>query len=74
MFREVLEYMSRVERVLTAPGGSLLLAGVSGVGRRTAVTIVSHIHQMQISSPKVGRGYSLKQFKQDLKSVSEVLS
>lgn len=34
MIDEVLELISQVERVLSMPGGSLLLAGRSGVGRK----------------------------------------
>ena len=71
IFREVLENFARVDRVLTKPGGSLLLAGRSGVGRRTAVTLVSSMHQMQLFTPKISRTYGLKQFKNDLKIVSK---
>ena len=71
IFREVLENFARVDRVLTKPGGSLLLAGRSGVGRRTAVTLVSSMHQMQLYTPKISRGYGLKQFKNDLKTVNK---
>lgn len=70
VFREVLDNVARVDRVLTMPGGSLLMAGRSGTGRRSAVLLVSHMHQMEIVSPKVTRGYGLKQFKNDLKSVN----
>lgn len=69
IFKEVLEHVARVDRVLTRPGGSLLMAGCSGVGRRTAVTLVAHMHQIQVFSPKISRGYGVKQFKNDLKSV-----
>ena len=37
LFDEVLDLIATVERVLSKPGGHLLLAGRSGVGRRTAV-------------------------------------
>lgn len=70
IFREVLENMARVDRVLSKPGGSLLMAGRSGVGRRTAVCVVANMHQMKIFSPRVTRGYGVKQFKNDLKNVS----
>ncbi len=73
LFREVFANIARVDRVLTMPGGSLLMAGRSGVGRRTAVTLVAHMHQMTLVSPKIGRGYGLKQFKLDLKNVSDSL-
>ena len=69
IFREVLENIARVDRVLTKPGGSLLLAGRSGVGRRTAVTLVTHMHNITLVTPKVSRGYGLKHFKNDLKTV-----
>ncbi|KAF3823514.1 hypothetical protein GH733_006982 [Mirounga leonina] len=69
LFQEVLEYMSRIDRVLSFPGGSLLLAGRSGVGRRTITSLVSHMHGAVLFSPKISRGYELKQFKNDLKHV-----
>lgn len=70
LFHEVLDNIARADRVLTKPGGSLLLAGRSGVGRRTAVSLVAHMHNMQLFTPKISRGYSLKNFKNDLKTVS----
>ena len=70
----MLENTSRVDRVLTMPGGSLLLAGRSGVGRRTAVTLVAHMQQMELHTPKIGRGYGIKHFKNDLKAVSGILN
>uniref|UniRef100_A0A8C3GF25 Cytoplasmic dynein 2 heavy chain 1 n=1 Tax=Cairina moschata TaxID=8855 RepID=A0A8C3GF25_CAIMO len=72
LFQEVLNYMSRVDRVLSFPGGSLLLAGRSGVGRRTVTSLVSHMHGAVLITPKISRGYELKQFKSDLKYVMEL--
>lgn len=69
LFREVCEIVSRVDRVLSRPGGSLLLAGRSGVGRHTATYLVSHMHGCTLFTPKVSRGYSLKHFSSDLKAV-----
>ncbi|EDO38992.1 predicted protein [Nematostella vectensis] len=71
MFKEVLDNIARVDRTLTVPGGSLLLAGRSGVGRRTAVTLVTHMHNIELVTPKVSRAYGLKQFKNDLKTVMQ---
>ena len=68
-FEELLDSVSRFDRVLTAPGGSLLLCGRSGVGRRTALAISSSMNNMKIFTPKINRSYGLKQFKNDLKSV-----
>ncbi|CAK8696967.1 unnamed protein product [Clavelina lepadiformis] len=71
IFQEVLEYMARVDRILTVPGGSLLLAGRTGVGRRTAVAVCAHMHRMTLFTPKVSRSYGLKQFKLDLKNIMQ---
>ena len=73
LFKEVFDNIARVDRVLTKPGGSLLMAGRSGVGRRTAAALVSHMHNIQVFTPKVSRGYGLKQFRTDLKTVGSVL-
>ena len=74
IFREVLDNVARADRVLTQPGGSLVLAGRSGVGRRTAVMLVAHMHQVNVISPKVSRSYGSKQFKNDLKTVSAAVT
>uniref|UniRef100_A0ABM5FWF4 Cytoplasmic dynein 2 heavy chain 1 n=2 Tax=Agamidae TaxID=81953 RepID=A0ABM5FWF4_9SAUR len=72
LFPEVLDYVSRVDRVLSFPGGSLLLAGCSGVGRRTVTSLVSHMHGAILITPKISRGYDMKQFKNDLKHVMQL--
>ncbi|KAK7812802.1 LOW QUALITY PROTEIN: hypothetical protein U0070_019828, partial [Myodes glareolus] len=66
LFQEVLEYMSRIDRVLSFPGGSLLLAGRSGVGRRTVTSVVSHMHGAVLFSPRISRGYEPKQFSSEV--------
>lgn len=73
LFHEVLDHIARFDRVLTSPGGSLLLSGRSGVGRRTALLLTAHMHQIEIVTPHISRNYGLKQFKNDLKAVSTLL-
>lgn len=69
LFPEVLDHMARVDRVLAQPGGSLLLVGHSGVGRRTSVTLAAHMHGMRTFSPHISRDYSVRRFCADLKEV-----
>ncbi|XP_042887569.1 cytoplasmic dynein 2 heavy chain 1-like [Penaeus japonicus] len=71
IFPEVLEGMARVDRVLTSPGGSLLMAGRSGVGRRTAVSVIAFLHGIKVVSPAMTLGYDIKNFKNDLKQVMQ---
>ncbi|KAM9317805.1 cytoplasmic dynein 2 heavy chain 1 [Pholidichthys leucotaenia] len=72
LFWEVCDFVSRVDRVLSRPGGSLLLAGRSGVGRHTATCLVSHMHGYTLFTPKISRGYALKHFNNDLKTVMQL--
>ena len=61
--------MARVNRVLSSSvGGHLLMAGKCGVGRKTAVSVVAHINDIAVVSPKVGPNYGIKQFRADLKT------
>ena len=69
VFRELLNTIVRCDRVLTTPSGSLLLAGRTGVGRRTAIGIIASMNNMKLFSPKISRSYGIKQFKNDLKIV-----
>ncbi|XP_018025771.1 cytoplasmic dynein 2 heavy chain 1, partial [Hyalella azteca] len=71
IFQEVLEMMARVDRVLTAPGGSLLMAGRSGVGRRSALTVIANWHSMKIVSPAITQSYGIVNFRNDIKQVVE---
>ena len=71
IFSEVLDYVARINRVLTAPGGSLLLGGRSGVGRRTVLLLVAHSLQIEVFTPHILRTYELKHFRNDLKSVMQ---
>ncbi|XP_041658498.1 cytoplasmic dynein 2 heavy chain 1 isoform X2 [Cheilinus undulatus] len=72
LFWEVCDFVSRVDRVLSRPGGSLLLAGRSGVGRHTATCLVAHMHGYVLFTPKISRGYSLKHFSNDLKTAMQL--
>lgn len=57
------------ERVLTIPGGSLFLPGLSGFGRKTAIRIVAARQSAKLFSFKVSKEYGTNHFKSDLKMV-----
>ena len=69
LFPEVLERVARFNRVLSQPGGHLLLAGKSGVGRRTTCSLVAFAHDMEFFSPKMTVAYDERSFRVDLKKV-----
>nr|CAD7413402.1 unnamed protein product [Timema cristinae] len=72
VFQEVLDLVARVDRALSVPRGCLLLAGRAGVGRKSAVRIVSALHEAKLHSLKLGRGYTVKNFKNDLKAMIQL--
>jgi dynein heavy chain 2 len=69
LITEVISWIARVDRVLARPGGHALLIGRAGVGRRDAVTIVSYIHRMDVVTLNLTRDYSLKAFRNDLRTI-----
>ncbi|VDO08903.1 unnamed protein product [Haemonchus placei] len=66
---EMCELCARVDRALTAPGGSLLLAGRPGLGRADAIRLIANMHQMALFTPKITPNYGQKQFDLELKNV-----
>ncbi|CAK9088100.1 Cytoplasmic dynein 2 heavy chain 1 (Dynein heavy chain isotype 1B) [Durusdinium trenchii] len=73
LFPQVLHQLARVDRVLSRKGGSMLLAGRCGVGRRTATMLAAHMHGMEFFTPNLssasGTQGSLKSFCNELKHV-----
>lgn len=69
LFDEILEHLTIVERILTEAGGSMLLVGNSGVGRRSATTLISYMLGYTMFSPSVTRNYDAASFRADLKSI-----
>ena len=55
--KETLDLVAACDRVLSKPGGSMLMCGKSGVGRRSAVSIVSALHQAKWINLKMGKKY-----------------
>lgn len=69
VLQEVLDHIVTVDRVLSSPGGAALLVGQSGVGRRSATTLVAHMHGMHFATPSVSSGFGVRSFFVDLKAV-----
>jgi dynein heavy chain 2 len=64
-----LDRVARFNRVLSQPGGHLLLAGKAGVGRRTTTALVAYAHDIEFFSPKMTPRYDDRAFRADLKRV-----
>lgn len=69
LFDEILSHLATVERILSEPGGSMLLVGSSGVGRRSATTLIAYMLGYTLFAPSLTRHYDAASFKADLKSI-----
>jgi len=67
LFQEILDHLAWEERVLSAPGGSLLLIGDAGVGRRTTITLIAHLLRLTVATPHLSKKYDSKAFRNELK-------
>lgn len=68
-FKEAVEHVLRICRVLQQPGGHLLLIGLDGTGRRTCLELASFISGHKLFQLNLKRGYSHQEFRDDLKLV-----
>ena len=74
LFPEVLQRVAILDRALSLPGGSMLLCGRSGVGRRSATSLVAYIHHLELFTPSITGNYDLKSFKNDIKVTVQTTS
>eukprot|EP01013_Petalomonas_cantuscygni_P031315 TRINITY_DN574_c0_g2_i2.p1 TRINITY_DN574_c0_g2~~TRINITY_DN574_c0_g2_i2.p1 ORF type:complete len:4342 (+),score=1501.02 TRINITY_DN574_c0_g2_i2:256-13281(+) len=69
MVPEMLRWIARTDRILSKPGGHLLFAGRSGVGRKDICLLVAAMAKMPTFTLNMTPGYGLKQFKNDVRAV-----
>lgn len=69
LFPEVLENIAAVNRPLACEGGSIVLVGRTGVGRRSITSLVAFMLGMQFRTLSVSRSYGIKSFHSELKSI-----
>ena len=69
LFPEILDHLAFEDRVMSRPGGSMLLVGDSGVGRRSSITLLCHMQHVRLFTPAVSGKYDLKAFRVDLKAL-----
>ncbi|KAJ3360793.1 Cytoplasmic dynein 2 heavy chain 1 [Kappamyces sp. JEL0680] len=72
LFPEQLEQLSHIERVISQPGGSLLLAGRPGIDFYKLVSFSSYLRGFAIFSPKSPGVFNIKSFQNDLKQLLQI--
>eukprot|EP00163_Fabomonas_tropica_P002875 TRINITY_DN1232_c0_g1_i1.p1 TRINITY_DN1232_c0_g1~~TRINITY_DN1232_c0_g1_i1.p1 ORF type:complete len:4516 (+),score=1594.38 TRINITY_DN1232_c0_g1_i1:127-13674(+) len=69
MFRDALEHVCRIHRVLTLPRGNVLLVGVGGSGRQSLSRLASFIAGYKVFQIEISKHYRLQEFHEDLISL-----
>lgn len=52
---QCLERLAAIDRVLSVPGGALLLCGPCGSGRHSLLQLMAYMHHMEFWTPKMSR-------------------
>lgn len=69
LFRFAIEHISRVSRLLQMPRGHVLLVGLGGSGRRSAVKLAASINDAEMFQVEVTRSYGFNEWREDMKKL-----
>lgn len=67
LFRDALEHVCRIHRMLSQPKGNALLVGVGGTGRKSLARLAAYVAEIKTFSIEVGAKYRTTDFQEDLK-------
>ncbi|XP_076632445.1 dynein heavy chain 2, axonemal kl-2 [Colletes latitarsis] len=67
LFRDAIEHICRIVRVISQPRGNMLLIGVGGSGRQSLSRIASYMCELTTFQIEVTKQYRLPEFREDLK-------
>lgn len=56
-FRNALEHLSRLSRILSTPSGCALLVGVNGTGRQSLTYLAADIYSQGVFKPEISNNY-----------------
>ncbi|XP_043512192.1 dynein axonemal heavy chain 2 [Frieseomelitta varia] len=67
LFRDAIEHICRIVRVISQPRGNMLLIGIGGSGRQSLSRIASYMCELTTFQITVTKHYKLGEFREDLK-------
>jgi len=68
-FQEAIEHISRLARVLCQPRGNAMIVGMGGCGKQSLARFAAHMADMVCFQVEVTRGYTIQDFREDLKKL-----
>jgi dynein heavy chain len=63
------EHISRICRLLSQPGGSMLLVGVGGSGRQSLTKLAAFIMGMEVVQVEISKSYSMGDWHEDMQKM-----
>lgn len=67
LFRDALNHVCRIHRIITQPRGNALLVGVGGSGRKSLARLATFVAEQRCFSIEISRNYRTMEFREDLK-------
>ncbi|XP_045081518.1 dynein axonemal heavy chain 2 isoform X2 [Coregonus clupeaformis] len=69
LFRDAIEHVTRVVRVISQPRGNMLLVGIGGSGRQSLSKMAASICEYQVFQVEVTKQYRKQEFREDIKKL-----
>uniref|UniRef100_A0A8D0HGT5 Dynein axonemal heavy chain 2 n=1 Tax=Sphenodon punctatus TaxID=8508 RepID=A0A8D0HGT5_SPHPU len=69
LFRDAIEHVTRIVRVISQPRGNMLLVGIGGSGRQSLARLASSICEYLIFQIEVTKHYRKQEFRDDIKKL-----
>lgn len=69
LFKEAIEHVTRIIRVISQPRGNMLLIGIGGSGRQSLTRLSAYICDYYVFQIEVTKKYKTTEFREDLKQL-----
>lgn len=69
LFKEAIEHINRIVRVVSQPLGNMLLIGIGGSGRQSLARLAAYICEYNTFQIEVTKNYNIPEFREDLKAL-----
>lgn len=71
-FKDAIEHISRLSRILRQPRGNAMLIGVGGSGKQSLTRFACFIGEYKCFQIELKKGYNMVDFREDLKKLYKI--